>query len=34
MLLTLMNTNLGYKSGEGMLPDGTGYEYNFHSDSD
>lgn len=34
MLTTLMNTNFGYKSGEGMLPDGTGYEYNFHSDSD
>jgi len=26
MLTTLMNTNFGYKSGEGMLPDGTGYE--------
>lgn len=34
MLTTLMNTNFGYKSGEGMLPDGTGYEFNFHSDSD
>lgn len=34
LMTTLMNTNFGYKSGEGILPDGTGYEYNFHSDSD
>lgn len=34
LMTTLMNTNFGYKSGEGILPDGTGYEFNFHSDSD
>ena len=32
LLQTITNTNFGYKSGEGIFPDGTGWEYNFHSD--